>query len=241
MENLWNVLIVPRKVFDSIREDPSVLMPLGTILVLGCILAGATYYLIPYQYYVDTLNEQIATLEAMSEQPSIMAEVAEGQAEELELSLEDTSAVRMESAIGGAISVPLGALIGLLIYATYLLIAARMVKSDISWVNWLAFASWVSLPLVVGYLATLIFQTAFFELDLNFGLELAPLAWVGMDSAWAQALTIPSIWVAVLTFYGLESWLHKGAVTSAILAAIPFVVSLLLSTLSAAVQNMLPF
>ena len=242
MDNLWNVLIAPRKVCDSIREDPSVLMPLATIMVLGCILAGATYYLIPDQHYIDSVNAQIATAEAMAGSDNrIMAEVAAEQLETLEASLVDLSGTRMVATFAGAFSTPLGALIGLLIYATYLLIVAKIVKSDISWVNWFAFASWVSLPLVVGYLAMLIFQTAFSGLGLGFGLELAPLAWLGMDAGWALALTIPPIWIAVLTFYGLESWLQKGTATSAIAAAIPFVVSYLLGATAASVQNWVPF
>lgn len=229
VERLWKILVSPRQEFDEMREDTPILLPLLTILVFVGVCAAIIVFMTPDETFKERGEAQIEMLENLGQSDA---------AEQQRNLLDDPSAISMmrtTGAIGALIGGPIGMVIVLLLVGTFYSIVGKIVKSDASWSDWFGFSCWVSIPVAIGSVVSLIFM-AIGSTALAEG-GLAVLGWFGMNAPWAMAITIPALWTLYITINGLDSWLQKGVVTSVIVALIPLVVSMLVASLIAGMQQ----
>ena len=224
MERLWKILISPKQEFDEMREDVSIILPLMTILLVIGICGAITVYMTPDEVFTTTIESQVEAMEDMGQSDA---------AQQTRDQMDDPSAIsmmKMAGAIAAFIFGPIGMAIGLLILGTFYFIVGKIVQSEASWGDWFGFSCWVSIPLAIGSVATLVLVSIG---GLGWSNGLSVLGWIGMSAPWAMAITIPALWTLYITINGLDSWLQKGVVTSVIVALIPLVVSMLLGSMFA--------
>ncbi|MXW53991.1 MAG: YIP1 family protein [Gammaproteobacteria bacterium] len=228
MERLWKILISPRQEFDEMREDVSVVLPLVTILLVAGICAAITVYMTPDETFTAVVEAQIEAMENSGQ-----SEAAETQRQLMD-SPGAISMMRMMGAIGALIGGPLLIAIGFLILGTFYFVVGKIVQSGASWVDWFGFSCWVSVPIAVGAVLTLVLVAIG---GMEWANGLAVLGWFGMTAPWAMAITIPALWTLYITINGLDSWLQKGVVTSVIVALIPLVIAILFSSIGGSVNE----
>ena len=209
------------------REDMPMLLPLVTILVVMGICGAIVVYMTPDEVFEVAMEAQIEAME----------EIGQTDAADQQRALMDdpgaaVSMVRMTGAIGALIGAPIGMVIGLLILGTFYFVVGKIVQSDASWSDWFGFSCWVSVPVAVGSVLTVVLVAIG---GVEWANGLAVLGWFGMTAPWAAAVTIPALWTLYITINGLDSWLQKGVVTSVIVALIPLVFAMLVGSMFASI------
>ncbi len=227
MDKLWRVLYEPTRVFDEIRDDCPIMLPLAVVAVLSAIIMGLTLGVFTSD---EAIKKQLeAELEAQEmllemNSPLVNAETIE----QVRESIEDGSAIpiaRMSAAIGSPIAFAIGLVLGFLLTGTYFFIVGKIVRADMGWDSWFGFACWCAMPVVIGLAVQMVLTATG---SANAPTFLSPLTWFGMSDFWATYLSIPVLWSVYIAICGLQSWMDKGWVTSAIVAIIPVAVVVLI-------------
>ena len=239
VERLVRVLTSPREVFDEIRERPSILLPLICILIAGGVWAAVQAYNVDEAIYaleakaqnelgqvfstilggdVEQLEEKAQDLDEIEE---LTRRVAEGETidvDSLGVSSEDIARVRTNATAMAPFMSAVGIALVLLLLGTYYFIAARVVKVEVGWEKWFAFACWAGLPYVVGYIVKIVL--VFFG-GAKLGNALAPMTWFGFEGAWAMFLDGPLFWSFFIAIQGFMCWTSKDVRTSAVVVVLP--------------------
>lgn len=208
-------------------EDVSILLPLVTILLVIGICGAITVYMTPDEVFEAAIEGQVEALEEMGQ-----TDAADQQRALLDEPGAAMSMMRTMGAIGALIGGPIAMVIGLLILGTFYFVVGKIVQSDAGWSEWFGFSCWVSVPVAVGSVLSVVLVAIG---GLEWANGLAVLGWFGMTAPWAAAITIPALWTLYITINGLDSWLQKGVVTSVIVALIPLVFAMLLGSMFAGI------
>lgn len=227
MERLWKILISPKQEFDDMREndDTSILLPLLTVLVVASVCSMIIVFMTPGEVYMQAMETQAETMDQAG-QAEVAQTIRDGMDNEPGL----LTMARIAAAGGALIGTPIAIVIGLLILGTFYMIVGKIVGADETWGDWFGFSCWVSIPVAVGAILSVVLVAIG---GLGWADGLAVLGWFGMNAPWAAAITIPSLWTLYLTVNGLDSWLSKGAAVSIIVALIPLVCLMLLGSVAA--------
>lgn len=228
MNDLIQIFTNPRGVFQRQEEDEaSWLLPALVILVFSIASAIAVS---------QATDLEAATTEALEQQFKMMEE--QGTPPEV---IEQTRA-QMESAVGAvqspiavfgfaALGVVLVFSVVVLIHALYFLIVGKIMRVDLSFVDWLALSCWGRMPMVIGaivlIIATLTMST---QTDPNNFNLLAFANWVSlpnMDHMFlgdsVRSLDVFVIWSIVIMTIGFQQWTEKSLGVSAAVVAVPYV------------------
>lgn len=216
INNLTHIITAPNLAFPAIKEKPSVIFPLGLILLAAICSMIYFYATVDFAWMIDQMvNAQAADRseadrEAMRKGMSMMSPTVMG---------------------GGSVA---GLVIGIsIIYsimAAYLMLVNKLLDSDnLSFKAWFSFICWCSIPSIFTSLASLINvmlasngQIALDALNPisfnNLFLHLVPSdPLFGPLSAWDPMM----IWSIGLMIYGFNQWTGKSLAKSAAIVLAP--------------------
>ena len=226
MDKLWRIFFEPRRVFDELRQNQQIKFPLVTILGAAAIstLVVALLSPPPTSGELDEYRNQLLLLEAEPDRE--LAQIRKDELyEELYGPRDLPPGVRLAATFW---DVPISVLSYLLLFAfvgSAFWIATIIVKSEILWKEWFAFAAWINLPLVL--IAILDVVLAAFDRDRPY-IQIDIGEWyIGMNY-WAIAIVLSMI-IAVA---GLRSWTSKGLGTCIGLTALAFGIQLVSALLA---------
>ncbi|MXZ45205.1 MAG: hypothetical protein F4Z01_09610 [Gammaproteobacteria bacterium] len=249
MIDLLRVLIVPGKVFASLRTRIPLVLPLAVLTFFVLVFGALQGWFISDEEY---LRIHDASLELSSEWQEQIAEIlgrtpirrdmSEEEFEETMRSHREQTEEIMETLTSekgihslrkvqtffGPMSMLCTLAIVLLLEATYFLIAGNMMKCSKQWSDWIGFSLWTSMPLVIFLLlATL--PTVWAGVYDPYGLQ-APLRWIpGLETnAFALTLTVPVVWTVWIRSVGMHKWIEKPMPLCFIIALIPAIVGWLI-------------
>lgn len=216
MDKLWRIFYDPRRVFDELRENQQIRLPIVTILsaVAFSTLVIAILSPPPTSEELDEYRNQLLLLE--DEPDRVLAQSRKDDLyEELYGPRDLPPGVRLAATFW---DVPITVLSYLLLFAfagSAFWIATKFVKSEFPWKEWFAFAAWISLPLV--FIAILDVVLAAIDRDrpyiqIDFG------EWYIGTNYWAIGIVLSMI-IAVA---GLRSWTSKGLGTCIGLTGLAF-------------------
>lgn len=211
MDKLWRVLFSPRSVFDELRDDLQVALPIFTLLSFTFIATTLLLVLhplaLPTAEELDEYRNQLLLLEVEPDR-----EYASARRKELREQLygPDDSMVdrvpkaRIEPRPIHLVEQPLGLLAFLLVHGTSFWVLGKMMKSDLRWNQWFGLVCWSELPLIV----VLVLDVVLLAMGTNSRLLFS----YSFGSAYIAATTeaIWAAWTFVILVQGLRSWTAKG-------------------------------
>ena len=230
-KNVFNTIIdvfaSPGEAFASIKERPTVLIP----LLLVCIAAA-----VPTWAYL--LKVDIAWLVEQQMRTQQFIDLTDAQIETMANAAAERG--RGFTIAQSVISVFIVLTIILLIQALYLKIASAFRKDGIRYKQWLSLVSWSSLPAILGSIASVVFiltndvsfmtQTAINPLSFGNLLQLDGSNANTMVRA-AMSLSPVNLWSLILVFLGYRSISGASIGVTAFVMLIPiaFVVAILVA------------
>ena len=220
MDKLWRIFYDPRKVFDELREDQQIRLPIVTILGAVAISTLAIAILSPPPTSGE-LSEYRNQLLLLEDEPD--RELAQSRKDELYEGLygprDLPPGVRLAATFW---DVPLAMLNYLLLFAfvgSAFWIATKIVQSEILWKEWFGFATWINLPLVL--IAILDVVLAAIDKDRPYvSID------IGEMSFWTTYWSIGIVVSTIIAVAGLRSWTSKGPGTCIGLTGLAFGIQL---------------
>jgi hypothetical protein len=200
-----DLITAPKQAFAEIKERPRVWLPLVLLSVSLAAVSFAYMTSVDLGWYFDQQLQQSAP------------DLTELQREEM---------VRVQTSLGGttlgaigAVTSPLGLVLGLFIYALYLMGVGFVIKDGVRLKQWFALLSWCSLPIALGVVASLINilvgDARFMAQD-----QINPLAFINLLGLDREGLTpiergllsidITTIWATVLCVLGYQAWTNRS-------------------------------
>jgi hypothetical protein len=227
LSTIVDIFVSPREAFASIKERPTVLVP----MFLLCIAAAAPAWLYLLEVDIGWLVErQLGAqrfIDLSEEQIRTMADAAADRGRGFTIA---------QSVVGTLVFV--GAL--LLIQALYLKIVSAFRKDGVRYKQWLSLVSWASLPAILGSIASVVFvltnDVSFVEQTainpLSFG-NLLQLDRSNPDAPMTLAMNLSPIyvWSLILVFLGYRAISGAGVVTAAavLLAPLLFIAAIVIA------------
>ena len=210
MQQLADIFLEPKKVFDQQWEKPTFVLPLVIMMVLSAAMTFAYFNLVDASWYMDhTLAASGTDLSAAD-----MARVRQSM-----------PGARTMGMIGAPMAAATVAII-MAFYGLYFVLAAKIAGQQISFRRAMSLISWASMPAVLGVLVTTVAilnmapQTSLESLMLT---NVDPLfVQLPMDSAWsklAKGFNLLNLWVWFLLALGWKTW-GKTSWRQAILVAL---------------------
>lgn len=250
MIDVLRVLIVPGKVFASMRTQIPLVLPLVVLTFFVLVFMALQSWFISDEEYLrihdasleisSDLQEQITTIIGRTAIRGGMSEEEfeenmrsnREQTEELLKSVTSDDGIHSLRKVQ-TFFVPMSFLVSLgiivLIEATYFLIAGNMMKCSKQWSDWIGFSLWSTMPMVI-FLILSTLPTLWAGIYDPYGLQ-APLRWIpGLETnAFALTLTIPVIWTVWIRTVGMHKWIEKPISLCFIVAFIPALVGWLIA------------
>jgi hypothetical protein len=215
----------PTAFFVELKQKPRIWFPMILIIVSTALLNLWYFQVVDFDWLQDNMLTQ-----AFANNPAVQKMPEAERAKMMEQSAKFMSRGFMTGTgvIGTVIAVPLM----FAVVALYLLLAGKVVKLNYSFEKWLSMVGWVSLPTVLGNLASIITlamqsspvqiaQTDLQVLSLN---ELFFHRTMGQPGyTLLVSLSIPLLLSQVLTVIGIKVWSERSWQFSAVFALLPTV------------------
>ena len=222
IDKLWRIFYDSRKVFDELREDQQVGLPLVTLLAAVAISTLIVALLNPTPAPTpEELDEYRNELLLLADEPD--REVAKKRKGELREKIFDPRNLPMGESLTATLwDVPAAimmCLLGLALVASSFWILGKSIRSEILWKQWFGFAAWVELPAVPIAILDVVFAASDIDrahISFDFGT---------MDIS----VTYWAFWLflsLIITVGGLRSWTSKGPLTCIALTGIAFVMQI---------------
>ena len=129
--NLINILTSPKEAFVSIKEKPTVLVPLILIVLSLASLQWGYFNAVDREFLIDQLVEQLQAFSNASE-----SQIREN------LENMDPSSRAIQAAVSIAIIMPLI----MMLYAGYLSLISKFTYDEIRFKQWFSLSAWTGLP-----------------------------------------------------------------------------------------------
>ncbi|KFN50480.1 YIP1 family protein [Arenimonas composti] len=203
MSHLINIFLDPAKVFADLRERPTFVVPLLTVLVLVLGAMALYFFTVDADWFVDNTIRQ-----ALAANP--------------EISRADLEPARqfMTPTFAGTAGLLFGGVFMLMMYvlmAVYYLLAGKVTGTEVGFMQGLALTAWSSMPLAIGGIVLAVGvltgdnRTPMEDLQL---LNLHPLLVnVPIESPWAglaRGFSLLNLWAWFLAALGWKTWSRGG-------------------------------
>lgn len=226
MDKLWRIFYDPRRVFDELRENQQIWLPIVTILGAAAIstLVIAILSPPPTSGELDEYRKQMLLLEVEPDR-----ELAQNRKDELYEELygprDLPPGVRLAATFWDIpLLVPSFLLLFVFVGSAFW-IATKNVNSEILWKEWFGFATWINLPLVLiaildVVLAAIGRDRPYISID------------IGVMSFWTTYSSIGIVLSMVIAVAGLRSWTSKGLGTCIGLTGLAFGIQIVCALLA---------
>ena len=213
--NLINILTSPKEAFVSIKEKPTVLVPLLLIVLSLASLQWGYFNAVDREFLIDELVEQA---QAFANAPE----------REVRENLENITPSRLaiQSAVSIAIIMPLL----MMLYAGYLSLISKFTYDEIRFKQWFSLSAWTGLPSLFialagwGVILTnsdgLIGTTDIQPLSLNSLIFQTQ----GPFESMLSSLNLLQLWSLALSALGYQHWTGKSLAKSTTIVIAPYVV-----------------
>jgi hypothetical protein len=213
--NLINILTSPKEAFVSIKEKPTVLVPLLLIVLSLASLQWGYFNAVDREFLIDELVEQA---QAFANAPE----------REVRENLENITPSRLaiQSAVSIAIIMPLL----MMLYAGYLSLISKFTYDEIRFKQWFSLSAWTGLPSLFIALAGwvviltnsdgLIGTTDIQPLSLNSLIFQTQ----GPFESMLSSLNLLQLWSLALSALGYQHWTGKSLAKSTTIVIAPYVV-----------------
>ena len=225
MNRLWEILFKPAEIYEGMKEDPSPVLPMVTVVVILAVCAVLAVALVDSE---AILAEQLEVQATMLEQMNVPEEQREMQLEQTRQALQSPAAGVM-----GLISAPAGAVviyfILVVLLTVYLLIVSKTMNLELGFSDWFAFTCWGFIPMIfpaiVGVIGVIADPGTLAQTDW-----LAPLNWFSLTvGGYEGALSLDNILMVFIMTMGFQAWSEKSTGVSLAVVLIPFVVGTVIS------------
>ncbi len=214
-KNLINILTAPKEAFTSIREKPTVILPLMLIAVITASVQYGYFQVVDREFLIDQLIEQAQAFVNVPED-----QLREGYENA------DTNNMAIQSIVSVLIVVPLI----MCLYAGYLSLISKFTYDEIAYKQWLAFVVWTGIPSIfaalAGWVVLLTNTDGLITLQ-----EINPLTLnsliiqtQGRFAGLFNAINLTQIWSVVLMTLGYMQWTGKSSLKSASIILTPYLI-----------------
>jgi len=213
--NLINILTAPKEAFVSIKEKPTVLVPLLLIVLSLASLQWGYFNAVDSEFLIDELVEQ----------SQAFANAPEGEVRE---NLENVTPSRLaiQSAVAIAIIFPLI----MMLYAGYLSLISKFTYDEIRFKQWFSLSAWTWLPSI--FIALAGWVVILTNSDGMIGAtDIQPLSLNSLifqtDGPFASMLSnlnLLQFWSLALSALGYQHWTGKSLAKSSTIVIAPYVV-----------------
>lgn len=213
--NLINILTSPKEAFVSLKEKPTVLVPLLLIVLSLASLQWGYFNAVDREFLIDQLVEQ----------SQAFANAPEDQIRE---NLENIPPSRL--AIQSAVSIVIIFPLIMMLYAGYLSLISKFTYDEIRFKQWFSLSAWTGLPSIfialAGWVVILtnsdgmIGATDIQPLSLNSLIFQTDGPFAGMLSN----LNLLQFWSLALSALGYQHWTGKSLSKSTTIVIAPYVV-----------------
>lgn len=213
--NLINILTSPKDAFTSIREKPTVLVPLLLITLLTASVQYGYFHAVDRDFLIDQLIEQQQAFINVPE-------------DQLRANLENvpTNRIAIQSVIGALLVVPLI----MLLYSGYLSLISKFTYDEIRYKQWLSLVAWTGIPtlfvVLAGWVVILSNADGLIGLqDINpLTLNYLVFQTEGKFAGLLNAINLAQIWSVVLVALGYRQWTGKSGLKSAMIVLAPYLI-----------------
>jgi Yip1 domain len=214
MSHLITIFLEPSKVFTELKEKPTWLWPVLTMVVVTMAMTLLYFMKVDSAWLIDHTLFPPGSEVSAKEKAKILASIS--------------NSTNSMMAIGATISVPITMAVMTILSALYFFIAAKVTGANISFMHGISLTAWAGMPMVLGVIVALIGammmtpQTSIESLNL---LNLDPLLLqIPLDNPWnklAKAFSLLSFWSWFLTALGWKTWGKTSWLEAIIVAIIP--------------------
>lgn len=215
-----DVIAAPGEALRAIRQKPTVLVPLGAIIVANAAVMLTYYGEVDVAWLMET------GIQASGQ------ELSEEQLEAMTRGMENLSPMVMGSLT--AVSAALGLTLWFFLNAAYLAGISLLSNDGFRLRAWMSMICWCGLPMIFGYGASLanllMVDATFLPQDrlspLSFS-SLLDLESAGSGTMWRSiaALDVTVVWAMALGVYGYRLWTQRGLFVSALIVLAPAILT----------------
>lgn len=214
-KNLINIIAGPKEAFTSIREKPTVLVPLLLIALLTASVQWGYFQIVDREFLIDQL---IAQQQAFVNVPE----------DQLRAGLENanTNTMAIQSVVGVLIVIPLI----MALYAGYLALISKFTYDEIRYKQWLSLVVWTGIPslfvAIAGWVVLLTNSGGMIALTEINPLTLNNLIFQseGRFAGLLSGMDLTQIWSVTLMVLGYKQWTGKSGIKSASIILAPYLV-----------------
>lgn len=215
--NLINIIAGPKEAFTSIREKPTVLVPLLLITLLTASVQYGYFTTVDREFLIDQLIEQAQSVVNIPE-------------DQLRAGYESTStnSIMIQSVISVLLIVP----IIMALYAGYLSLISKFTYDEIRYRQWFSLTCWTGIPAIfvaiAGWVVLLGNSDGMISLQGINPLTLNSLIFQteGRFASLLNAINLAQIWSVVLMVIGYRQWTGKSGVKATAIICAPYLVIL---------------
>lgn len=215
---LTNVITAPAQAFATLKERPTVWLPLTIVLALYCLVSYTYTVSVDLPWLVEQQLQQAPNLTSAQRDQAIQA------------------VARVPAAVYGAIGAGSSAAIIAIVFALTALYykAVSFATGDgVQYRRWFALAAWCAVPIAFGVLASLVHVLS---ADARFMRqeELNPFSFgnlLGVDFAgvtrfhrFLLSLDVTAVWSIVLSIVGYQTFTKRSLALSAVIVLGPLAV-----------------
>jgi hypothetical protein len=220
---LTDIITAPARAFASIKEQPSVWLPLTIVLVSYCAVSIVYTSSVDFAWLIDQQLQQAQNLTDAQREQAVKA------------------ALRISPAVYGVIGAVAASIFIPALFALtslYYTGVSFVTGDGVKYKQWFALACWCAIPIVLGLVAALVHVLAG---DARFMRqeELNPFSFgnlLGVDRAGATilhrillGLDVTAIWSVVLSIVGYQSFTKRSLAFSAAIVLAPLALIIAIS------------
>lgn len=207
----------PSAAFNELRERPRFWFPLLLLVASTAIMSWWYYSIVDIEWFKDAMFSNDPNVQKLGEAERAAA-----------MSMLTRTTLLWSSVVGAVFALP----IVLLLWAVYLLLAAKVTKLPQGFKHWFALTCWTMLPMllsaVVGAIFLILSDTAQVSpsvlqpLSVNELLLHRPMGSPGYSLF--ESLSIPLVLSTILMIIGVRVWSERSWLFSAVFILLPTVV-----------------
>lgn len=214
-QNLINIITSPQEAFNSLKEKPTVLVPLLIIIVMSALVQILYFSNVDKEFFIDQTVEQAMRLVNVPE-----SQIREGLADT------DPASSRIRYAIAVAIFLPFV----LAISAGYFAFISKFTSDGIGFKKWYSLVTWTGIITVFSALAAIVVilmsadgRIAQSQLQ-PFSLNNLIFQTGGRFQTMLSSIGLTQFWTLGLMTLGYQNWTGKSITTSGIIVTVPYLV-----------------
>ena len=213
-KNLVNIIAAPKDAFTSLKEKPTVLVPLLLVILAVASLQWGYFNAVEREFLIEELIVQQQAVANVSD-------------DQLRANLENLTPQRL--AIQSAVSTAIFLTIILALYSGYLSLISKFTYDEIRYKQWFSLSCWTAVPVIftaiAGWVLILTNSDGMIGTSEIQVLSLNNLIFhsEGNFNTLLDNLTIITFWSLALTLLGYRQWTGKSTSKSSAIILAPYV------------------